>query len=42
LEFGVTAGQDSLLLLDAQGDYPLSTPETSELLAHTEAFQILF
>ena len=39
LEFGVTTGQDSPL--DAQGDYPLATPATSELLAHTEALQVL-
>lgn len=40
LEFGVSTGQDSPL--DAQGDYPLATAVTSELLAHTEALQVLF
>ncbi len=40
LEFGVTTGQDSPL--DAQGGYPLATPVTLELLAHTEALQVLF
>jgi len=40
LELGVSTGQDSPL--DAQGDYPLATAVTSELLAHAEALQVLF
>ncbi len=36
----MSTGQDSPL--DAQGDYPLATAVTSELLAHTEALQVLF
>jgi hypothetical protein len=40
LEFGIAAGHESPL--DAQGDYPLMTSVTSELLAHAEALQILF
>ena len=40
LEFGVSTEQDSPL--DAQGDYPLATVVTSELLAHAEALQVLF
>ncbi len=40
LEFGHDSGEGSPL--DAQGDYPLLTPVTSELLLHVEALQILF
>jgi hypothetical protein len=40
LEFGYNSGEGSPL--DAQGDYPLLTPVTSELLLHIEALQILF
>ena len=40
LEFGHDAGEGSPL--DAQGDYPLLTPVTSELFLHVEALQILF
>ncbi len=34
LEFGHDSGEG--YLLDAQGDYPLLTPLTSELLLHVE------
>ncbi len=40
LEFGHDSGEGSPL--DVQGDYPLLTPVTSELLLHVEALQILF
>ena len=40
LEFGHDRGEGSAL--DAQGDYPLLTPVTSELLLHVEALQTLF
>ncbi len=40
LEFSVETGQD--LLIKAQGDYPLATAVTSELLLHTGALQTLF
>jgi hypothetical protein len=40
LEFGYNSGEGSPL--DAQSDYPLLTPVTSELLLHIEALQILF
>ncbi len=36
----MTTGQDSPL--DAQGDYLLATPATSELLVHTKALKVLF
>jgi hypothetical protein len=36
-EFGHDSGEGSLL--DAQGDYPLLTPVTSEFLLHIEALQ---
>jgi hypothetical protein len=40
LEFEHDLGEGSPL--DAQGNYPLLTPVTSELLLHVEALQILF
>ena len=40
MEFGHDAGEGSPL--DAQGDYPLLAPGTSELLIHVEALQTLF
>ena len=40
MEFGHDRGEGSTL--DAQGDYPLLTPVTSELLLHVEALQTLF
>ena len=40
LEFGHDKGEGSTL--DAQGDYPLLTPMTSELRLHVEALQTLF
>ncbi len=40
LEFSVQKEEDSVI--DAQGDYPLLTPATSELLLHAEALQVLF
>jgi hypothetical protein len=40
LEFSVETGQD--VLIKAQGDYPLTTAITSELLLRTEALKILF
>ena len=40
LEFGHDKGEGSTL--DAQGDYPLLTPVTSELRLHVEALQTLF
>ncbi len=40
LECGHDSGEGSPL--DAQDDYPLLTPVTSELLLHIEALQILF
>jgi hypothetical protein len=40
LEFGHDSGEGSPL--DAQGDYPLLTPVTSELLLHVETLHILF
>ena len=40
LEFSVEMGHD--LLIKAQGEYPLATAVTSELLLHIEALQILF
>jgi hypothetical protein len=40
LEFSVETGQDSPL--NAQGDYPVHTPITLELLLHAKALQTLF
>ncbi len=40
LEFGHDVGEGSPL--DVQGDYPLLTPVTSELLLHVKALQTLF
>ncbi len=40
MEFGHDKGEGSAL--DVQGDYPLLTPVTSELLLHVEALQTLF